>query len=188
VSASSSESETVLLVESVHRVTMADVDAAGVIFYVAPYLWREALFTRWLYESGHPLSSLIAAGTPTPCVSSAASYLGPIRLDDAVSLALFAERFGTSSFDLRLDGHVGDRHVVQVRTRNVWTQLREGGGLRSAPLPDWLRERFSVPGNRASDCSDESGSRMPREDQLDAVPPVRHLAAGGVQDAALGPP
>ena len=131
-----------VLLESVHRVTMADVDAAGVIFYVSPYLWREALFTRWLFESGHPLSGLIADGTPPPCISSAASYLGPIRLDDAVALTLSVERVGTTSFDLRLDGRVDDRHVVVVRTRNVWTQ-RHDGELRSSPLPAWLLERFA---------------------------------------------
>jgi acyl-CoA thioesterase FadM len=144
VGGSADASGTVLL-EGMHRVTMADVDAAGIIFYVSPYLWREALFTRWLFESGHPLSGLISAGTPPPCISSAADYLGPIRLDDAVSLTLRVERVGTTSFDLRLDGHVDGRHAVVVRTRNVWTQQREEGGLRSAPLPGWLLERFGSP-------------------------------------------
>jgi acyl-CoA thioesterase FadM len=67
-----------------------------------------------------------------------------VRLDDLVDLRLVAERVGRSSLDLRMDGHVGERHVVVVRTRNVWTTTSESGRRSSAPLPDWLRSAAAV--------------------------------------------
>ena len=35
-------------------VTMADVDAAGIIYFASPLRWAEKLFTTWAHEMGHP--------------------------------------------------------------------------------------------------------------------------------------
>lgn len=125
-----------------HRICMSEVDAAQVIYYASPYHWREAIFTAWLAEVGHPLRSLLDAGLGLPCVSSSAKYLRPLRLDDVVGLELRAGAVGTSSFGMVMDvrdpeGELG----AQVETTNVWLEP-DAGELRPAPLPQWLRERL----------------------------------------------
>lgn len=128
-----------------HRLTMGDVDAAGIVFYANPYRWRDVVYTGWLLSIGHPLSQLLDSGFATPCVASSARYLAPIGLDDVVDLSLVAERVGTSSFDLRMDAAMaGQDPAVEVRTTNVWAARKPGGGLSAQPLPDWLVKNLSA--------------------------------------------
>ena len=128
-----------LLKTEEHRIRMADVDAARVIYYASPYLWREALFTGWLYEVGHPLSEMLDSGAGCPCVSSSAEYLRPMRLDDIVRLELRSGRVGTSSFDIGMDVYdSGGAVSARVETTNVWV-ANSGNDVEAQPLPVWLR-------------------------------------------------
>ena len=128
------------------RVHMGDTDAAQVIYFAAPYRWREAIFTDHLAASGHPLRSLIADGVLCPSVESGARYLRPVRLDDELALELVAERVGRSSFQLRMDAHdAAGELAVQVRTTNVYSEPDASGRLRAAPLPEWFRRLLATP-------------------------------------------
>lgn len=129
-----------MLREETHRICMSEVDAAQVIYYAAPYHWREAIFTSWLASVDHSLRSILDAGLGMPCVASSATYRRPLRLDDVVALELRAGPVGTSSFGLVMDvqdpaGELG----AQVETTNVWLEP-DGGELRPAALPAWLRD------------------------------------------------
>lgn len=129
-----------MLREETHRVCMSEVDAAQVIYYAAPYHWREAIFTSWLASVDHTLRSILDAGLGMPCVASSAMYRRPLRLDDVVTLQLRAGHVGTSSFGLVMDvqdpvGELG----AKVETTNVWLEP-EDGELRPAALPTWLRD------------------------------------------------
>jgi acyl-CoA thioester hydrolase len=127
-----------------YRLTMGDVDAAGIVHYVNPYRWRDTAYTGWLLSIGRPLSGLLAAGTVTPCVMSTAQYLRPLRLDDVVALTLVVERVGRTSFDLRMDAFGSNEELaVQVRTRNVWTVRSADGLMSPVALPAWLREALA---------------------------------------------
>lgn len=118
-----------------YRVPMADVDAAQVLYYATPFRWKELAFTDWLARTGHPLVGLLAAGQGFPCVSAAAQYYRPVRLDDVVEFVLLLEKTGRTSLELRLDVIGPDGEVVvRVTTTNVWLN-----GSRPAPLPAWLR-------------------------------------------------
>ncbi|MER7995558.1 acyl-CoA thioesterase [Micromonospora chalcea] len=126
------------------RVPMRDVDQAGVIYYPAPLAWHEQLYTGWLDAIGHPLSGLLRAGEATATVSANADYLAPVSLDDRVDLELRSGPVGRSSFTLCSVGfrRPDRREAVRVRTVHVWSRL-DGGRLRAAPMPDWLREALS---------------------------------------------
>lgn len=130
-----------------YRVRMSDVDAAGIIYYANPYLWREGVFSNWLADIGHPQVSLIATATSAPCVASGAVYHRPLHLDDVVELQLWASRPGRSSFKMNMDiiDPVGEL-AVSVHTTNVWTRVLEGR-MESAPLPDWLRSALEGSGD-----------------------------------------
>jgi acyl-CoA thioesterase FadM len=129
------------LLSTIRRVTMADVDAAGVLYVGAPYPWQEQLYTEFLAVSGHPLGRLLAAGHGTPYVASSATYRRPLALDDLVKCVLVAESIGRSSFGLRMDGLRDDdgELAIQVSTRQVWVALEPGGRLAPQPVPAWLR-------------------------------------------------
>jgi acyl-CoA thioester hydrolase len=117
---------------------MADVDAAGIIYFGAAPPWAERLFTGWLADLGQPMSRLIADDRACPVVEARISYRAPLRLDDVVELELDARRIGERSFTVGtrvlLDGELAvDIELVHV----CITGLRSTPA--SVPVPDWLR-------------------------------------------------
>jgi 4-hydroxybenzoyl-CoA thioesterase len=133
------EPETVLAREH-YRVAMADVDAAGVLYYAAPYRWRERVFTNWLAAVGWPLRTMLESGHSCPCVESSARYLAPVRLDDELELSLVAARIGHRSFGDRMEGRTVDgRLVVEVSAALVWVEMDGSGAARARPLPPGFR-------------------------------------------------
>jgi YbgC/YbaW family acyl-CoA thioester hydrolase len=129
-----------LLQRGHHRIRMADVDAAGIIYFASPLRWQEGLVNDWMATIGHPLSGLLASGFGSPCVEAAARYLRPMHLDDELDLRLVCERCGQKSFNLRMDAATPDGDIgTQVRTTLVWTLTNSDGFAASADLPQWLR-------------------------------------------------
>jgi acyl-CoA thioesterase FadM len=119
---------------------MADVDAAGILYFASPLRWIEALNTEWFAASGHQLSGQLAAGATCPCIETTVRYLAPLRLDDQVDLELTSVHVGRTSFGLRMTARLGESPLaVEVRTTHVWAELDNHAGLRPAELPDWLR-------------------------------------------------
>lgn len=130
---------TILITDILH-VAMADVDAARIIYYTAPYRWHESLFTRWLAGVGRPLSAMIEEGLACPVVRSEAEYRRPLGLDDVVEIDLVVERLGRSSMVLRMDGRRREGELaVVVRNTNVWARRDGDGPLRTVPVPDWMQ-------------------------------------------------
>jgi acyl-CoA thioesterase FadM len=82
------------------RLAMGDVDAAGILYFAAPYRWHEELFSSWFATIGHPVSGMLRAGTGCPCVDSSASYAVPLTLDDEIELHLRPSAAGRTSFAL----------------------------------------------------------------------------------------
>jgi 4-hydroxybenzoyl-CoA thioesterase len=123
-----------------YRVAMADVDAAGVLYYAAPYRWRERVFTGWLAAVGWPLSTMLGAGQSCPCVESSARYLAPARLDDELDLSLAVQRVGRRSWGDRLEGRTRDGQlVIDVRASLAWVERDADGAMRAHPLPPEFR-------------------------------------------------
>lgn len=136
-----------MLIEQSARVTMADVDAAGIIYYASPLRWAEALLGDWLEQSGHTISAMLGAGEAIPVVHAEVRYQAPLGLDDHCRLGLSAERIGRTSFTVRCDvrGPRADRAAVQVLATHAYARFskpRPGAAAEIAPrpLPPWLRE------------------------------------------------
>ncbi len=117
------------------RVVMADVDAAGILYFATPYRWQELLFTGWMHAIGHPVSGLLQSGNGCPAVRSSCTYLRPLRLDDFVRCELACEETGRTSFEIGMRGYeaASGELAVQTATRHVWVE----GGV-ATPIPDWL--------------------------------------------------
>lgn len=135
------------LARAERRVTMGDVDAAGILYFAAPYRWLEELFTGWLKATGHPLSEMLHQSEGCPAVASAASYLTPLKLDDEISLALHPSSIGRTSFSVTavVRRVADDTMALKVSAWHVWTTFTAGDGapeLRPTPLPSWLRDNL----------------------------------------------
>ena len=138
------------MIEREWRVTMADVDAAGILYYASPLRWAEMLLGDWLERSGHSLSSMFAVGEATPAVGLTVRYRSPLSLDDHCALRLSVTRVGKTSFTVRCavwgtrDGQGEERLAVEVDSTHTYVSLarRPGGGaeLAKQPLPAWLRQ------------------------------------------------
>lgn len=125
------------------RISMGDVDAAGILYFAAPYPWLEDAFTGWLKQCGHPLSSLLSNGFGCPCVTSATSYHVPLVLDDELSVSLNASSIGRTSFSITIEARrVGDQTVaVRSTAWHVWSEFDGYAvppAIRPATLPKWL--------------------------------------------------
>jgi YbgC/YbaW family acyl-CoA thioester hydrolase len=139
-----------VLARARRRVTMADVDAARILYFAAPFRWVEELYTSWLAELGHPVSEMLRERMSTPAVSSRCDYEHPLRLDDRFTIALRAGRVGTSSFSVvgEVTLEPSRVHCVRVEVVHVWAafdERREATRLDVSPLPRWLRHALGSP-------------------------------------------
>ena len=130
---------------------MADVDAAGILYFAAPYRWLEEAFTAWLKAIGHPLNGLLRAGWGCPCVTSATSYGVPLVLDDEISVSLRPSSLGRTSFSLTSEATRLRDGAVAVRSTgwHVWSTFDgrvDPPVVAPTPVPGWMREAFAVTG------------------------------------------
>jgi YbgC/YbaW family acyl-CoA thioester hydrolase len=139
-----------VLKEARWRVTMADVDGAGIIYYASPLRWCENLFSGWLDELGHPISAMLARGEATPVVGLNVTYRSMLSLDDHCRLRLAASAVKRSSFTLCCSvwGPRTDKVAVEVLVTHAFVSYRRPPpeGLPEAvtqPLPSWLAEALS---------------------------------------------
>jgi acyl-CoA thioesterase FadM len=131
------------------HVPMADVDAAGILYFGAPYRWLEEAFTGWLNGLGRPLSGLIRSGWGCPCVTSATLYGVPLVLDDEISVSLRPSSLGRTSFSLTTEATRLRDGAVAVRSTgwHVWSEFdgrADPPVVQPTPVPDWLSEAFAA--------------------------------------------
>lgn len=135
-----------LLWSDERRVTMAESDFAGLIYYSRPLEWQEALMGDWLSSIGHPMTGFVTSGHAFPVVHSEVDYRGPIGLDDRIHRRLYARRVGTASFTIGITCSpvtAPDHVLVETAATHVWCRIArdhvgERPSPRPEPLPDWL--------------------------------------------------
>lgn len=155
-----------VLRRAVRHVSMADVDAAGVLYFASPYRWMEELFSGWLRDLGHPLVDLLHGQAVCPCVSSCARYPAPAVVDDELEVVLVPTSIGVRSFGLAMIARRTRDAVTVVHAGewHVWTTFGNDGNRRTltpAPLPRWLRDSLvSVHLREPPRCPSASASPM----------------------------
>lgn len=146
-------------------VTMADVDAAGIIYFASPLRWAEKLYTHWIHGLGHPHRQMFSEGIATPAVNVTVDYRSHLSLDDEIRLELTTAAIGTTSFTLRLEVFVDQfggpapeirdsssttaTAAVEVRTTHVFSHYAHPSYDHDArttkqPLPGWLRSALEA--------------------------------------------
>ena len=154
-----------MLIERSWRVTMADVDAAGIIYYASPLRWAEVLLGDWLEQSGHSISAMLGAGEATPVVGVEVRYRAPLGLDDHLRLRLSAQRIGNTSFTTRCDvwGPRAEHPAVEVAVTHAFGGFApprpgQGAEVTKQTLPPWLRKALAA-GRDAEGPQDLGGER-----------------------------
>ena len=134
---------------------MADVDAAGIIYYASPLRWAEVLLGDWLEQAGHGIAAMLGRNEAIPVVGVEVRYRAPLSLDDHLRLRLSAQRVGTTSFTTRCDvwGPRGEEdpavEVAVTHTFGGYAPPRAGQGavVTKRALPPWLRDALAAGGD-----------------------------------------
>ncbi len=118
-------------------VSMADVDAAMILFYATPLLWAERLLSDWRREAGHSVSRMLVEGLGSPVVRTEITYLRPMRLDDEVEATLWFKARSARSFTVvcQFAAGVGGPVGAEVLITQVTIELDEYGEMRPAAVP-----------------------------------------------------
>ena len=154
-----------MLIERSWRVTMADVDAAGIIYYASPLRWAEVLLGDWLEQSGHSIAVMLGGNEAIPVVGLEVRYRAPLGLDDHLRLGLSAQRIGNTSFTTRCDvwGPRTEQPAVEVVVTHAFGGYAPPRPGQSAvvskhALPPWLRKALAE-GSDSEDSEDMGGER-----------------------------
>ena len=125
------------------RLTYADTDPAGILYYAAWFPMMERLQSEWFYLQGlrqDTLEEQFGFRTITRAVN--AEYLLPVGLFDEIRIEFRIGELGGASFagNFRML-RCSDNALVGRATLSVVTVSAEGSAIR---VPDTLRERLAA--------------------------------------------
>lgn len=134
------------------RLSYADCDPAGIVYYAAYYPWFERVYNEWAYLGGHPTERMHELwGATHISVSSGCNYRMPGRLNDPFTARMRLGHLGTTSFsmtftvDHRETGETyadGSMTMVFVDTPTLDDDVRP----RPAPIPEGMRRALRAAG------------------------------------------
>ncbi|MBJ6986404.1 thioesterase family protein [Devosia sp. MC521] len=127
-------------------IQFGDCDPAGIVYY--PNYFRmfdnatAALLSaafgmnkrQWVAHYG-------IAGIPM--VDTSSRFLIPSQYGDEIEIRTSISELGRSSFGVLHHVYRDDALAIEAREKRVWVQRDETGAIRSAALPDDVRERLS---------------------------------------------
>jgi acyl-CoA thioester hydrolase len=125
-----------------HPVTVRylEVDQQGVVFNAWYLAYFDDALTGFLADRGFPYAVLMAAGCDVQLVHTELDWSGSLGFGDAVTVAVRAEKVGTTSFTLAFEVAKNGVTVCSARTVYVVIGL-DGSGKR--PIPPLLRAALS---------------------------------------------
>jgi acyl-CoA thioester hydrolase len=121
------------------RVRYVDCDAQRVMHNAHYLAYIDDAIDTWLrsalgnYDGSDQLFDLMVK-------RATVEWHSPARLGDEVTCDCRVSRWGTSSFDVEVNGHVGDRAVFSAQLVQVSTVP---GEARSTPVPERVRSALS---------------------------------------------
>ena len=141
-------------------VRWSDVDYAGIIFYGAYVRFFEIAETELFREAGLPYGEFFdRLGIWLPRVHLDCDFMYTARLDDALRVAAYVSRFGSTSITLNFDVlHIASRSLTAAGHEVLVCTDRES--MRPRALPDELK--MSLEGYRLSEfeARDQLGAKV----------------------------
>ncbi len=149
----SSKPRIALIHRQSYPVTMESVDAVGIVFYAAYWIWYEGVFEAFIAAaSGRSWRSLVESGFVMPIVHAEIDYLQPLRLSEVVIAEIRLSGIGSRS--IRFEAEFSREDEVVARTRTVHVAATSGK-LEAVEIPSWLRR-----------AADERGDSRPSGQEI----------------------
>lgn len=125
------------------RLSYADTDPAGILYYGAWFPWMERMQSEWFYLNGLRQDRLAEEhGFWSVTCRTECEYLVPVGLFDEIRAELRLGRIGTRSFDMQHDlRRTSDDVLVGRGLIRIVTVTPEGD---STPIPLLLKEHLDA--------------------------------------------
>ena len=129
------------------EIQFGDCDPAGIVYYPNYFRFFDnatagLLSAAFAMHKRNWLEHFGIAGIPM--VDTGARFIKPSRFGDVVDIRSEITELGRSSFSVKhtllRDGEV----AIEAHEKRVWVVRDEQGGIRSAPLPDDVRQKLSA--------------------------------------------
>ncbi len=126
------------------RLTYADCDPAGIIYYATWFPWMERVQSEWFFLKGLRQDTLLAEhGFSTVTRHAECEYLAQIGLFDTIEVRLVLRRIGTTSLTLGCDmwWHEG----ATLAARGSITIVTLSPDNTPIPVPRLVRDLLTRP-------------------------------------------
>ena len=129
------------------EIQFGDCDPAGIVYYPNYFRFFDnatagLLSAAFAMHKRNWLEHFGIAGIPM--VDTGARFIKPSRFGDVVDIRTEITELGHSSFSVKhtllRDGEV----AIEAHEKRVWVVRDEQGGIRSAPLPEDVRQKLSA--------------------------------------------
>jgi acyl-CoA thioester hydrolase len=120
------------------RLSYADCDPAGILYYAAWFVVMERILSEWFFEQGFRFDTMaeLVGGAPVTR-STWCEYLAPAKVYDLVSVEMRIAEVGRSSYRLAFEMTRTGDDVVVARA-GIGCVFLDGSGA-PAPLPAGFR-------------------------------------------------
>lgn len=124
----------------IHRetfsVAMDSVDAVGIAFYAAYWIWFERAFESFVrVASGKTWNEMLDSGFSLPVVHAEIDYLAPLHLSEEVTVEIRLTDIGTRSIHFQARFFRGEEELAIARTVHV---AASRGSLHAKETPGWI--------------------------------------------------
>jgi acyl-CoA thioester hydrolase len=120
------------------RLTYADTDAAGILYFAAWFPWMERLSVEWVYDKGFRFDQMRERFGAAPVArATTCDYTGPTHVYDEIEMAMRVDHVGTSSY--RLAFTMTRLPEAAVVARSTLTLVCVGPDGRPRAIPDAYR-------------------------------------------------
>jgi 4-hydroxybenzoyl-CoA thioesterase len=129
------------------EIQFGDCDPAGIVYYPNYFRFFDnataaLLSAAFAMHKRNWLEHFGIAGIPM--VDTGARFIKPSRFGDVVDIRSEITELGRSSFSVK-HTLLGDGEIaIEAHEKRVWVVRDEQGGIRSAPLPDDVRQLLSA--------------------------------------------
>lgn len=117
------------------RVTYADTDHAGAVYYANYLKWLEIGRTEILRERGLTYAEFEKHGIVAPVVHVEIDYKDTPKYDELVEIHTTLEAIGNSSITFSYEIKKGEKLFATAKTVNVFTKDR-----KKVPVPEQIRK------------------------------------------------
>jgi acyl-CoA thioester hydrolase len=120
------------------RLSYADTDPAGLVYYATWFAWMERVSTEWMFTRGFRYDRMAAEhGAAQVTRSTHCEYLRPTAVYDEIDIELRVPRVGVRSYDFGFTMvRCAEGDLVARSTLSLVTVDARG---RPTPLPQTLR-------------------------------------------------